>query len=67
MDKPFFKEKRKKKKGVMWGIPKDLTGFVGLRKIDITNKEVPKSAFFVSLKGFFTGTWFLLKELFLSV
>jgi len=32
----------------------DLTGFVQLRKIDITNKEVPKSAFFVSLKGFST-------------
>ena len=39
----------------------DLTDFLPLRKIDITNKEVPKSAFFVSLKGFLAGTWFLQK------
>ena len=43
-----------------------LTTFYILRKIDITNKEVPKSAFFVSLKGFLAGTWFLQKYNFLS-
>jgi hypothetical protein len=50
----------------LWHFLTGLTGFSLLRKIDITNKEVPKSAFFVSLKGFLAGTWFLQKYNFLS-
>lgn len=53
------------KVGLPWRIFEYLTGFTGLRKIDITNKEVPKSAFFVSLEPIFSVK-FLSKEMFLS-
>lgn len=43
-----------------------LTGFIGLRKIDITNKEVLNQCFFCFSRAVFPQLSFLLKEIFLS-
>ncbi len=43
-----------------------LTGFIGLRKIDITNKEVLNQCFFCFSRAVFLQLSFLLKEILLS-